>query len=161
MSNVHFSSLSQHGNVFLLTEISFSISSKHNQAVRSHCSETNTLNIAARSVLLRFNLWLLPLLQTVPINQQRETNRADETDSMKEINGHSPITRSLSAPTTTSCSSAENRSFPEVDLTSNILPRALNPLDPEAKTDKKRIFFAESSFKMVEDIRVVPWDLLT
>lgn len=44
---------------------------------------------------------------------------------------HSPITRSLSAPTTTSCSSAENSSFPEVDLTSNVLPRALNPLDPE------------------------------
>lgn len=45
--------------------------------------------------------------------------------------GHSPITRSLSAPTTTSCSSAEKRSFPVVDLTSNILPRALNPLDPK------------------------------
>lgn len=50
--------------------------------------------------------------------------------------GHSPITRSLSAPTTTSCSSAEKRSFPEVDLTSNIFPRALNPLDP--KTEQKR-----------------------
>lgn len=48
--------------------------------------------------------------------------------------GHSPITRSLSAPTTTSCSSAEKSSFPEVDLTSNILPRALNPLDPKPNT---------------------------
>lgn len=47
--------------------------------------------------------------------------------------GHSPITRSRSAPTTTSCSSAEKRSFPEVDLTSNIFPRAWNPLDPKTK----------------------------
>lgn len=52
--------------------------------------------------------------------------------------GHSPITRSLSAPTTTSCSSAEKSSFPEVDLTSNILPRALNPLDPKANTHTRR-----------------------
>lgn len=52
--------------------------------------------------------------------------------------GHSPITLSLSAPTTTSCSSAEKSSFPEVDLTSNILPRALNPLDPKANTQEER-----------------------
>lgn len=52
--------------------------------------------------------------------------------------GHSPITRSFSAPTTTSCSSAEKRSFPEVDLTSNILPRALNPLDPKPNTERQR-----------------------
>lgn len=52
--------------------------------------------------------------------------------------GHSPITRSLSAPTTTSCSLAEKSSFPEVDLTSNVLPRALNPLDPEPNTQKER-----------------------
>lgn len=52
--------------------------------------------------------------------------------------GHSPITRSLSAPTTTSCSSAENRSFPELDLTSNIFPRALNPVDPEPNTERHK-----------------------
>lgn len=47
---------------------------------------------------------------------------------------HSPITLSLSAPTTTSCSSAEKRSFWDVDFTSNILPRALIPLDPKTDT---------------------------
>lgn len=62
------------------------------------------------------------------------------------LNVHSPITRNFSAPTTTSWSSAEKSSFPALDFTSSILPRAWTPWEP----DEKYIFlqFMKSIFHM-------------
>lgn len=57
----------------------------------------------------------------------------------QESGSDSPVTRSRSAPTTTSCSSAEKRRFPEVDLTSNMRPCALNPLDPADMQQRRNV----------------------